>query len=275
MISGVITVSSLDTVPAGALTGELSADGKTLTLTSSTKLDKRYDVIVYKVKSTDKKDLAKSTTTINVADTTRPTFVGVTYLPNGNATFTFSEPVDATAAQIAAALNVTGPTTVNVVAADVTLSTTKKSFSVALPTAMTKDQNYTFTFTGLKDFAGNLLTPNPVSATVVKKDADTVKPTVTSVASAGIGKVAVTFSEQVDGSAATLTVGGTAAAGLAITTDSGKTVFTFKSADLTAGVKSLVIGGVKDLAGNTMEAATKVLLQITLLLHMLAKTLKL
>nr|WP_269719701.1 MULTISPECIES: Ig-like domain-containing protein [Bacillus] len=188
----------------------------------------------------------------------RPTFEGVSYLPNGNATFTFSEPIDATVAQIVAALNVTGPTSVEVVAGDVTLSTTKKSFTVALPATMTKDQNYTFTFTGLKDFAGNLLAPNPVSATVVKKDADTVKPTVTSVASAGIGKVAVTFSEKVDATSATLKVGGTAATGLTTSTDAGKTVITFNSADLTAGVKSLEIGGVKDLAGNIMDAVTKV-----------------
>lgn len=123
---------------------------------------------------------------------------------------------------------------------------------------MTKDQNYTFTFTGLKDFAGNLLTPNPVSATVVKKDSDTVKPTVTSVASAGIGKVAVTFSEKVDATDATLKVGGTAATALTTSTDAGKTVVTFKSTDLTNGVKSLEIGGVKDLAGNTMVDVTKV-----------------
>ena len=73
---------------------------------------------------------------------------------------------------------------------------------------MTKDQNYTFTFTGLKDFAGNLVTPNPISTTVVRQDADSVKPTVTAVATAGIGKVQVTFSEKVNVSAAALKVDG-------------------------------------------------------------------
>ncbi|WP_088070544.1 Ig-like domain-containing protein [Gottfriedia luciferensis] len=256
--SGVITVNSLDSIGAGSLTGELSADGKTLTVTSSSKLDKRYDVIVDKVKTADKADFPKKTFTISVSDQTRPTFSGVTYLPNGNASFTFSEPIDATPLQIASAISVAGPTNVTISASDVTLSTNKKSFSVALPTSMNKDQNYTFTLTGLKDFAGNLLTPNPVSVTVAKKDVDSIKPTVTSVASVGVGKVAVTFSEQVSAASATLTVNGVSAAGLTTSIDNSKTVVTFNTSSLTAGVQSLVIGGVKDLAGNTMDAVTKV-----------------
>lgn len=258
LITGVITINSLDSVPAGTLTGELSADKQTLTISTSTKLDKRYDVIVDKVKTADKVEIEKTTNTITVSDTVRPTFAGVTYQANGNATFTFSEPIDATATQIVNSLTVTGPTAVSITAADITIATDKKSFSVALPTTMTKDQNYSFTLTGIQDFAGNLLTPNPVTATVVKKDVDTVKPTVTSVVSAGVGKVSVTFSEQVNASDATLTVGGVAASALTTTINDGKTVVTFNSSSLTAGVKSLVIGGVKDLAGNTMDNVSKV-----------------
>ncbi|PEJ58424.1 hypothetical protein CN692_09130 [Bacillus sp. AFS002410] len=257
LFSGVVTVNSLDYIAAGTLTGELSTDGKTLTVTSSSKLDKRYDVIIDKVKSTDKVDFAKKTFTITVSDQIRPTFVGLTYLPNGNATFTFSEPINATTSEIATALSVAGPTSFAVYAGDITLSANKKSFSVTLPALMNKDQNYTFTITGLKDFAGNLLTPNPIPVTVVKKDVDTVKPTVTSVASAGVGKIAVTFSEEVNTTGATLTVNGVSA-GISTSIDSSKKVVTFSSSSLTAGVQSLVIGGVKDLAGNTMDAVTKV-----------------
>lgn len=192
----------------------------------------------------------------------RPVFTGVSYLPNGNAKFSFSEPVNATAAQLATALNVTGPTAVTVAAGDITVAADSKSFTVALPAAMTKDVNYTFTLTGLLDFAGNLLATNPASAIVVKKDADLVKPTVSSVASAGVGKVKVTFSEQVDITSAALSVDGTPAVGLTSSVDAGKTVVTFNSSSLTAGVKSLVITGVKDLAGNTMDSATR-LVEVT------------
>lgn len=261
LISGIVTINSLDSIPAGSLTGELSADGKTLTVTTSSKLDKRYDVIIDKVKATDKVDFAKKTFTITASDQIRPTFEGVTYLPNGNATFTFSEPIDATTSQIATALSVAGPTSFTINASDITLSTNKKSFSVTLPAVMNKDQNYTFTITGLKDFAGNLLTPNPIPVTVVKKDVDSVKPTVTAVTSVGVGKVAVTFSEQVNASGATLTVNGVSA-DIITSIDTSKTVVTFNSSSLAAGVQSLVIGGVKDIAGNTMDAVTK-LVEIT------------
>ena len=159
--AGVITVATLDAVPAGDLTAELSENGRTLTVTSSTKLDKRYDVKTDLVKATDKKVIPTNNTVVTVNDTVRPTFAGVSYESNSNATFSFSEPIEATATQIATALTVNGSTTVNIVAGDITLSSDKKSFTVTLPTTMTKDQNYTFTFTGLKDFAGNLVTPNP------------------------------------------------------------------------------------------------------------------
>ena len=241
-----------------ALTAELSEDGRTLTVTSSTKLDKRYDVKIDKVQSVDKKAIPTNNTVVTVNDTVRPTFAGVSYESNSNATFSFSEPIEATTAQIATALTVNGSTTVNVVAGDITLSSDKKSFTVTLPTTMTKDQNYTFTFTGLKDFAGNLVTPNPVSTTVVRQDADSVKPTVTAVATAGIGKVQVTFSEKVNVSAAALKVDGNAATKPTFTLDAGKTVMTVNSASLTAGVRSLEISGVKDLAGNKMDVTTKV-----------------
>jgi len=256
--AGVITLTSLDSVPAGTLTATLSENGRTLTVTSATKLEKRYDVKTDLVKTADKKVIPTNNTVITVNDTVRPTFAGVSYESNSNATFSFSEPIEATTAQIAAALTVNGPTTVNIVAGDITLSSDKKAFTVTLPTAMTKDQNYTFTFTGLKDFAGNLVTPNPISTTVVKQDADSVKPTVTAVATAGIGKVQVTFSEKVNVSAAALKVDGNAATEPTFTLDAGKTVMTVSSASLTAGVRSLEISGVKDLAGNTMEAVTKV-----------------
>ena len=51
---------------------------------------------------------------------------------------------------------------------------------------------------------------------------------------------------------------GNAATEPTFTLDAGKTVMTVSSSSLTAGVRSLEISGVKDLAGNTMEAVTKV-----------------
>ncbi|MRX73679.1 hypothetical protein GJU40_16170 [Bacillus lacus] len=259
--AGVVTVNSLDSVAPGSWTAQLSADGKELTLTSTSRLDKRYDVTIDNVKTTDNVAVAKKTSVISVSDSVRPTYAGVTYGPTGSAILTFSEPLNASAAEFAGALTVSGPTLVTVPAGNVSVSADRKVYTVVLPAAMTKDQNYTFTLTGLKDYANNLLSPNPVSDTVVRKDVDTVKPTVTAVESAGVGKVKVTFSEAVDAAAATLKVDGTTVAATT-SLDANRTAVTFTASQLTAGVHSIEVAGVRDLAGNTMDAVTRVI-QIT------------
>lgn len=191
-----------------------------------------------------------------VADKVRPTFKEVTYDAIGNATFYFSEPLDASTANIANALNVSGSVVIS--AGDITIADDKKSFTIALPEAMTTNTNYNFTFTGLKDFAGNLLSPNPLTVSVVKSNVETVKSTVTSVESAGVGKLKVTFSEKVQTAGATIKVGNSTATSVA-TLDESKTVLTFNDVALSAGVQNVLISGVKDLAGNTMESITRLI----------------
>lgn len=195
---------------------------------------------------------------VSVNDTTRPTFAGVSYEASGAAKFSFSEPLDETAATIASKLVVSGGTAVSIAAGDITLAADKKSFTVTLPASMTKDASYTYTFTGLKDFAGNLLSPNPLSVTVVKTDRDTVKPTVTNVVALDTAKLQVTFSEKIQPSTATVTVGGTEYT--TYTLDTTGTVATFTGVDkLTAGVQSVSVKGAKDLAGLVLDDTTRVI----------------
>lgn len=123
---------------------------------------------------------------------------------------------------------------------------------------MTKDASYTYTFTGLKDFAGNLVSPNPLSATVVKSDRDTVKPTVTNVAALDTGKLQVTFSEKIQLNTATVTVGN--ATSSTYTLDTTGTVATFTGVtNLTAGVQSVTVKDAKDLAGLVLNDTTRVI----------------
>lgn len=241
----------------------LSADGKTLTLVAATTWNGSYavEVVEDKVKATSGKKVAEYKAFVSVKDSARPTFAGVSYEPSGVAKFSFSEPLDETAASIASKLVVSGGTTVAIAAQDIVLAADKKSFTVALPATMTKDASYTFTLTGLKDFAGNLSSPNPISATVVKADRDTVKPTVTNVAALDTGKLQVTFSEKIRENTAVVAVGG--ANYTTYTLDTTGTVATFTGVtNLTAGVKTVTVKDALDLAGLELEDDTRVI-QVT------------
>ena len=238
----------------------ISTDGKVLTISTSTGAFKgKYVAKTTETVKTVKGEVLPAYTSevLTIEDVTRPMFEAVSYDAIGNATFTFSEPLNASASEIATALTVSGPTSVAVVAGNITIADDKKSFVVALPGTMTLNASYNFIFTGLKDFGGNLLTPNPVSVSVVKKDIETVKPTVLSVESAGTGKLKVTFSEKVQTTGATIKVG-TATATSVATIDDSKTVLTFSDDALTNGLKDVTISGVKDLAENTMDSISRV-----------------
>lgn len=255
-----ITITPVgNAVNPGSLKGSLSTDGKTLTITAENTFLGDYTVIANKqIKATDESALAEFKQVVTLKDTTRPTFEGVSYEPTGAAKFSFSEPLDETATTLANKLVVSGGTSVSVAQADITVATDGKSFVVALPDTMTKDANYTFTFTGLKDYAGNLVSPNPISATVVKSDRDTTKPTVTNVVALDAGKLQVTFSEKIRSTGAIVTVGENDYS--TYTLDKTGTIATFTGlTNLTTGVQSVTIKGAKDLAGLELEPVTRVI----------------
>lgn len=259
LVSGVVKLNSTD---ASTLVdnASLSEDGKTLTLYAINTWDGSYaaEVVKDKVETVSGEKVAEYKAFVSVKDTTRPTFSGVTYEPSGAAKFTFSEPLNETATTIAQKLVVSGGTSVSIAASDITLSADKKSFTVVLPASMTKDASYTFTFTGLQDFAGNLSSSNPVSATVVKSDRDTTKPSVTEVVALDTAKLQVTFSEKIQSAGAKVTVDN--ATYSTYTLDSTGTVATFTNvSNLTAGVKTVTVADAKDLAGLTMDAVARVI----------------
>lgn len=259
LIAGIVYLNSAD-ARSSVDNAYLSADGKTLTLVSSTIWNGSYafEVVKDKVESTVGGKVGEYKAFVSVEDTTRPTFAGVSYEATGAAKFSFSEPLDETAASIASKLVVSGGTSVTIADTAITLAADKKSFTVVLPTTMTKDASYTYTFTGLKDFAGNLVSPNPLSATVVKSDRDTVKPTVTNVAALDTGKLQVTFSEKIQLNTATVTVGN--ATSSTYTLDTTGTVATFTGVtNLTAGVQSVTVKDAKDLAGLVLNDTTRVI----------------
>ncbi len=259
LIEGIVKLNSAD---ARSLTDNayLSADGKTLTLVAADKWNGSYafEVVKNKVEAANGEKVGEYKVFLTASDTARPTFAGVSYEPSGQAKFSFSEPLNESASDIASKLVVSGGTSVTISADDIEVADDSKSFKVTLPASMTKDASYTFTFTGLADFAGNLLSPNPLSATVVKADRDTVKPTVTSVTALDTGKLQVTFSEKIRSTGAAVKVGDTTYT--TYTLDTTGTVATFTNVGaLTEGVKSVTISDALDLAGLKMNEVTRVI----------------
>ncbi len=169
--ANVLSLNSINDVPAGALTGELSNDGKTLTITAAEVLSKRYDVVIDGLKSTNGKDIVKYEEMITIAaDEKAPTITGTEQISANKVKINFSEPVKA---YNGATLKYADGTTVT--GASVNVAAGATSVTVDLANASVEvNKPITITFIGLQDQAGNLLTPNPATVTVAKQQVDGV-----------------------------------------------------------------------------------------------------
>ncbi|WP_338778675.1 hypothetical protein [Metabacillus sp. FJAT-52054] len=243
---------SLDGVPAGALSGELSADGKTLTVTAANVLGKRYDVTVDKAKSLDSKSLTKYEKMISVsADTTAPTIVGTEKLSATQVKVKFSEPVKAfagTTFKLADGTDVTGQITGTI--AD---GATEAVFTIGSSVAVNKD--ITATMIGVQDKAGNLLTPNPATVTFQKSDKDGTKPTVTTIEQVSGTKFAVKFSEELN-TLPTVTVNGVATTVVKDSADATKYIVTASS--VLDGAATVAVSNILDRSGEAGDSMSRV-----------------
>ncbi|WP_214699842.1 Ig-like domain-containing protein [Exiguobacterium sp. s57] len=276
LLSGKLTATGIDTsnVTLDGARASLSADGMTLTLApTSGSFNGKYVVRLLneQVKTAAGVFFASYTSPVFTAeDTIRPTFAGVTYKATGEAVFSFSEPLNIDAAAVRTALTITGPTFVDKTALTVEVADDMKSFAIVLPEAMTKDANYTFALTGLKDFAGNIINPNPVTANVVKTVRDDVKPSATSIVATDVNKVQVTFSEKIRPYSSTDTdnnaviTASNATVNPEYVLDSTGTVATFTltgAGTEAAALRTVTVTAAKDLAGNPLSANFSRLIQ--------------
>lgn len=194
-----VTLTSIDAQVPGTLTGALSEDGKTLTVTAQNALSKRYDVVVDNLLAKDGTSLTKYTQLVTItADTTAPAIVSTTKTSAGTYKVTFSEPLKSLGTVTyklddgtAVSSNPTGVTN------NFTQGAKEVTFTIGSEVAANK--NVTATFVGTQDQAGNLITPNPATASFVKGDKDGVAPTVASITQTGAKTFAVKFSEQLAG----------------------------------------------------------------------------
>ncbi|MFJ7736369.1 S-layer homology domain-containing protein [Lysinibacillus sp. NPDC097287] len=202
-----VTFRSLDGHEVENSTGELSQDGKTLTITAGkatnggaqTVFEGRYDIIIDGVQDTNGNAIVKyeSSSVDFGKDTTAPTITNVEEVNTSKVKVNFSEP-----------LSVEGNWTFTDANDDpvaVTTSFTEGDSAVVLTIDGSVDigTEITATVTDAKDQAGNLIDPNPASVKFTNGDKDSVAPEVTSVTATDSNTVTVVFDMEVEEVSAT------------------------------------------------------------------------
>lgn len=189
-----VSFGTLNAMPSGALTGELSEDGKTLTITSANTLSKRYDVVINGFKTVSDKAVVKYEQMLTFdEDTKAPTITGTEQISATQVKIKFSEPVKAFSN---ATFKYSDGTAVNGVSLSIPEGATEAVVDLK-DTSILINKPIKVTFIGLQDKAGNLVTPNPTTVEITKQQADGVKPTVSAITQSGVRTFNVSFSKEV------------------------------------------------------------------------------
>lgn len=276
-------MGTASTVTPADATAKLSDDKTTLTIVAKDNetFNGSYEIKVdgTKVSGINGETMSDYDQVLTFKDTVRPTIAAPTYPANKVAQFKFSEPLLGGVANsyalattdIESAMTITDSTgkVISSTGKIKAVDNTNKTFSLDLNSAdFTIGKAYNVTFNALSDFAGNLITPNPVTYQVTVKSDDTTAPTVQSIVAVQPGKMKITFSEPVSQTAVPLAYGYkingtlvpfdfTTSANHGYTTvDSTGTVFTVSDSNLT-GIKGITVTGYNDLSNNPGDDVTK------------------
>lgn len=235
-----------------------------------------YAVTVEKdlVETTADKKFGAFATTVTVNDEARPTVTGLTYVDGVTAKVTFSEPIKTLGSVTFQRVDGTafnGSTSLTLVDGDISSDGKSATVNLAGIAAADRDKDIRLTLVGAKDYANNLISPNPVSVDFKYSTSDSGAPTVTNVVANKAGQMTITFSEKVRAVGATGQIGTfavdtgapvaitTVGAGANATVDASGTVVTVNDAALIAGLHNVTIASFSDLATNMGTAVTKVL----------------
>lgn len=257
LATGVLKFRSIDSVTDGTLTGKLSEDGKTLVVTSTQLLEKRYDVEVDKVKTVTGVSVEKFGKILTIEkDAVAPSIVGTERVTATKVKVKFSEPMTSA-----------GSTTFKLADGTVVSGITGEGVLVDGGMAVELDLSNTSvpvgkeiiaTIIGAADKAGNLLTPNPATVSIQKGDKDGVAPTVSSVVQSGAKTFEITFSEALSSKPAVSLDGViVSAANVSIDSKDAKKVTVDAGAVLT-GDKVVTISGAVDGSGEVQAATNRV-----------------
>ena len=253
LVTDAVTVTPVGSATATTLTGVLSADGKTLTLTNATIWTAGRNVVVVNntVKDTTGAAITKYDEILTiVADTTAPTIVSTTKLSATTFKVTFSEPMNALGVTYKLANG-----TVPIVSSPLIAGNNEVVFT--LTSGVVAGDVVTATFVGASDKAGNLLTPNPATTTFTMGSKDGVIPTIASITQTGAKTFDVKFSEELN-AAPTITIAGVNLTPVKSTTDA--TVYNVTGTNVLDGLTTVTFGIFTDLSGETTEVQSKVVI---------------
>jgi len=233
--------------------GELSADKKTLIATANIALDGEYTVNVNKesVKAEAGDFVQSYISKVNVKDNVAPAIIGTERVNLSTVKVIFSEPISTEGTvsfKYADGSAVAGAT--------FTLDASGKFGIVKLGSDVTANKEIAVQFIGAKDFANNLMTPNPATVQVVKQQADGIKPVVSTISQTGADTFNIKFSKDVTLAAGdAVVVSGYTVKSITKVTDSEYKVTVDKNLK---GLQNVTVKGFTDLSDQAGEAVTKV-----------------
>lgn len=253
-----VSLTSLDSIAPGTLTGTLSEDGKTLTVTAVNPLSKRYDVVVDNVTTKEGKAFPKyAKMSTFEADVTAPSVVSATKVSANSVKVIFSEPIKSLGTvsfKLADGTAVAGSG--NGVTYTFVQGAKEVTFNLGSDIAVNKE--VIATFIGAQDQAGNLISPNPATVSLVKGDKDGVAPTVSSIAQTGAKTFAIKFSEQLFAKPV-VKIGGTPVTTSDVVQDTtDPTVYNVTSASVLDGATTIAVESFTDLSGEVGTNLSKV-----------------
>ena len=251
-----VSITPVDLQTAGTLSGTLSTDGKTLTVTSTQILTGRYDVLVENLETTKGVEVEKYEELVTfAADKTAPAITGTSKPTSGTVKVSFSEPIKnlGTVSFKLANGTTVGDNTVNGVTYTFVPGSEEVTFT--LGSEVPANGTVTATFIGLQDQNGNLISPNPTIVSLFKGAADGVAPTVASITQTSANKFAVKFSEEIQ-SVPTVTLNNAATTVVKDSTDATRYIVT--AATPLDGASTVAVSNFTDLSGVAGTPVSKV-----------------
>jgi len=238
----------------GALTGTLSADGKTLTIQSTNAFNGTYGIrLSSSIKTLDGTALEEYNQNIALYDTGKPRYMNSTVDDTGYiVSINFSEAMDFTGLLVTDAKSINAvqaalPTTITMLnmKASYTVSTDKKSLKIDLTSISSVDQNKLFSvvLSNVKDLSGNF--PDSYLTTAIfQTDTTPTKPQaqLISVVRTGYNTLTATFSRAIKTTGIAILSNGETLQGAVDKTDATKVNYTLTAtAVLLSGTQEVSI----------------------------------
>lgn len=233
-------VFEINNAEANGLTSSasLSADGKTLTLASTTSWNGTYSVelLANQAVALDGKKVSEYTGFFTASDSVRASVTGVTYVDQFTYDINFSEPVSSTGT---IAYSYADGTSTPITVTSETPSTDGKSVRVVFNGATIANKQINIALPSITDYAGNISVPTNTNVTI--SNADQSKPVISSITTTGYNGTDTSFqiklSEAVKGS----TVSGITVNGAAVTATVDANDKTLINATVTGKVKGSLL----------------------------------